>query len=1141
MKPDLQTLIRDDLAMLSRAIEARTADTPRLRQGERREVAILFLDLKDFTSMAEGMDHELLHDLVGGVMAALSRVVEVHGGYVDKIQGDQIMALFGARTAGENDCVRAVACGMKMLETVSGINETLREAGIELAVRIGISSGQATVAPDALGHLTAMGDAVNLASRMETSAQVNTLQVPEHVRTACGDVFEWKDLGYISVKGKAEDIHVFTVTGPGAVQKERWERAARISKSRLVGRTGELRLLEEAWERQVSGAPGKTRLGGSRHIALRVVGEAGIGKSRLVHDFLLEKRKTDDSYRLLQGQTLSFAQPQFWIWISLVRSCLGIDLGEAGALGKLESRVGLIADSLDDRNSASELVASIPFLADLLSIPVDESKLQHCDDGMKYSEKMIAVRNLVRALGSLGRTVLLMDDLHCMDNASRETLEFVLSNCETRYPLLVLALYRPDAPIEPVPPVPEGYAEVSGLVIERIPDESCMELMEGMLGSRISPTAAAFILERSSGNPFFLEELIMDLIESGKIVEEDGVWGLAGPPGDIYVPSSLNGLVRSRIDRLPADRKMGLQFCSVLGMEFLMTLYRRLHEKLRNEGDPEGILTDLVQMDFLCSAQETVGLKFMFRHILIHDSAYDSLLYHNRRSLHRYVAEAIEEIFPDEADSLSPVIAWHWERSGNRAMAIRWGIRALDNCARTFQNEEGLAWADKLRDWLDKETDDPRRHVNLLEVLKSESEIFLVQGRYGNVLENLDRMEGLVPYEGGDEWLLQIHDKRGEVYRVTGRSGEAGSEFGAAIELARKTGSRQQERSLLCKTGLVLASRGRGDEARKNFSQALLLAREEGDRTTEGHALNNLGNLNYRQGRMEDAVWCFQQALDIAVETGDRRTEGIDRSNLGNLMLVQGRMQEAAGHFERALLLSREVGDRRSEGVILMSSSILRASLGDMDGALEYMDHALEIARETGERHFEASVLGTRGSQQVLRGQPEAAMDSFGEALRIYREIEDRDGEGTQLCSIGHLKAGSGDPVGALDDCREALRIHRETLNQRYVMRDLSVLGRVCLEAGRPEEAEECCREAREMPPGVGDRMAEADTLTAMAGIRLAGGDPEGAAGYWVRAASIVDEVSRPRVHCGYLEDVRRRLADAGLEEERIPLPSCWS
>lgn len=1141
MHTDWQSILKEDLEKLSRAVEVRSTDIHRLRRGERREVGVLFLDLKDFTSMAETMDHETLHDLVGGVMSALSSVVEAYGGYVDKIQGDQIMALFGARTASENDSVRAVACGLRMLDTIREINESLGNAGIELAVRIGVSAGQATVAPDALGHLTAMGDAVNVASRMESTAEVNTLQVPEHVRHSCGELFEWKDLGTVPIKGKSKEMHVFSALGPGSVQKARWERASRIARGLLVGRESELVLLEELWSKQESGATGTSRLGGSRHIILKVAGEAGIGKSRLAHDFLLGKQKDSGKFTILRGQTMTYAQPPFWLWISLIRDYLDIDLGDSEASEKLVQCIDRIAGQLDDESAEKELRSSTPFLAELLSIPAEHS-LDAIDDGMRYREKIIAVRNLVRATGLLHRTVLLLDDLHCIDSASLELLEFIASNCDTRVPLLFMLLHRPFCDSSPFPDFPDGYAETVELTIPPIPDDSCRQLMGYMLGSTVSSFAMDFLLQRSAGNPFFLEELVLDLIESGKMIEKEGVWELAGLPDEIYVPSSLNGLIRSRIDRLPPDRKEGLQYCSVLGMEFLMLLYRRLHEKLIHRGDAEGILSELVRKDFLNSVQETTGLKYVFRHILIHDSAYDSLLFHNRRSLHRCVAEAIEELFSDEADSLSPVIAWHWERSGERRRAIEWGIRALHNCTRTFENEEGLEWAARLTGWLEGGIDENECIGQQLSVWQDQSRILIVQSRYEKVLELLDGMEELA---GGStatsEWMLKIRSTRGEALRLLGKPEEARREFELALELVTVVGDELRESVILGNLGLVMNDRGEPARAQKYFDRALRIARESGNLAEEGCALNYLGNHYYHQGFTDKAISCFEQALDLARCAGERRSEGIDLSNLGNLFRIKGRMEGAMEHFQSALGIAREVGDRHSEGVILTSISLLHTSSGRIDEARRCNLEALDIARETGIRHFEASVLGTLGSQHHVQGSLDKALEYFEEALRIHREIGSPDGEGIQLRYIGLLLIDL-DRIGEADEyCRGALKIHRNTDNQRDIGRDLAGMGRISWKNGRIPEAAEFFLQALEISEKVGDRVAEGTTLAMMADLCLEQREEKLAGNYYNRAISIIEDLSMAELQFTDVYGLRRRLLEAGVSEENVPLPSNWN
>jgi tetratricopeptide (TPR) repeat protein len=925
------------------------------------------------------------------------------------------------------------------------------------------------------------------------------------------------------------------------VQKARWERASRIARGLLVGRESELSLFEELWSKQESGATGTSRLGGSRHIILKVTGEAGIGKSRLAHDFLLGKQNNSLDCTILRGQTMTYAQPPFWLWISLIRDYLGIDLGDSEASEKLMQCIDRIAGQLDDESAEKELRSSTPFLAELLSIPAEHS-LDSLDDGMRYRGKIIALRNLVRATGLLSRTVVLLDDLHCIDSASLETLEFIVSNCDTRIPLLFMLLHRPYRDSPPIPDFPDGYAETVALTIPPIPEHSCRLLLGYMLGSTISSFAMEFLLKRSAGNPFFLEELVLDLIESGKMIEKEDTWELAGLPDEIYVPSSLNGLIRSRIDRLPADRKEGLQYCAVLGMEFLMLLYRRLHEKLLHRGDAEGILSELVQKDFLSSVQETTGLKYVFRHILIHDLAYDSLLFHNRRSLHRCVAEAIEELFSDEADSLSPVIAWHWERSGDRGQAIGWGIRALHNCTRTFENEEGLDWAARLTGWLGCRVDDTECIGQQLSVWQDQSRILIVQSRYEKVLELLAGMEELAGSSTDtSEWMLKIRSTRGEALRLLGKPEGARREFELALELATIVGDELRESMILGNLGLVMNDRGEPVRAQKYFDRGLQIARESGNLAEEGCALNYLGNHYYHQGNTDEAIGCFEQALDLAQRACERRSEGIDLSNLGNLFRIKGRMDGAMEHFQSALGIAREVGDRHSEGVILTSISLLHTSSGRSDEALRCNLEALDIARETGIRHFEASVLGSLGSHHHMQGNLDQAMEYFEDALRIHREIGSPEGEGVQLRYIGLLLIDL-DRIGEADDyCRRALEIHRDTDNQRDIGRDFAGMGRISWKNGRIPEAGEFFLQALEISEKVGDRVAEGTTLAMMADMCLEQREKKLAVDYYSRAISIIEDLSMAELQFTDVYGLCRRLLEAGASDEDVPLPSNWN
>ena len=357
-----------------------------MMEGERRKVAILFLDIHGFTSISETMDHERLYKFTFAVMQALSRIVEQHNGYVDKFEGDLIMAMFGAKQSTENDSFRAVTCALKMLDQISEINGVVSRKGIELGVRIGVNTGWVTVAPDPSGHLTAIGDDVNLASRMESTAQLNTVQVTEMVHRDCGDQFEWEDLGEISVKGKRLPVHTFRPLGAGKVQYDRWKRASRISNTPLFGREAEFNELIGLWVKRINEPPSQNPKGYARHILVGMNGDSGIGKSRLVYEFL-QTISREQEMLILRGNTLPYAQPAFWLWISILRNYFEISPSQPDVKEKFfTSAEALINASPPELHDS--LRNAIRFIAPLLSLSSDPFDVA---DKTKYEETIVAI------------------------------------------------------------------------------------------------------------------------------------------------------------------------------------------------------------------------------------------------------------------------------------------------------------------------------------------------------------------------------------------------------------------------------------------------------------------------------------------------------------------------------------------------------------------------------------------------------------------------------------------------------------------------------------------------------------------------------------------------------------------------------
>ena len=570
MTEDWVALLRKDLSDLSEVFSAGPSSSlPALLPGERRNVAILFLDLEGFTAISGQLDHELVHKIGSSVMNALSRVVEFHGGNVDKYEGVRIMALFGAERAHENDCVRAVSSALRMMDAVKELGGVLRNQGYELDASAGISYGDVTVAPDPSGHLTATGDEVNVASRMEETAAVGTVQVTKAVRRECGDRFTWDDLGSVSVKGRKRPIHAFRPTGPGREQIQRWERAADLVKVPFVGRIEELRFL--SGQLLATETKARNRRGGAIHRAVGVLGEAGIGKSRLVHEFAKSLASLGGRTLLLKAGCASYAQPPLWLPLSLLRTWLGH--GREGLPPALDEKPELSGLLPAMKEEAVAQLDSLLTRSEAGSHPVLFSGEEEGRSGL-YSAIAEFFRTL--AVGS-DRVVVVLDDIQWVDSASREAIEFVLTNCDTDHPLVFLLIYRPEpvAGSEMARALPEGYVTFQELELGEIDEKSSRDLIGHLLGVEGPGSTpeyeemASFLVEASGRNAFFLEELVLSMVETGQLERDKaGSWRLGANPEDLKVPGSIKGVIRARVDQLSEGCRLVLQVASVLGEEF---------------------------------------------------------------------------------------------------------------------------------------------------------------------------------------------------------------------------------------------------------------------------------------------------------------------------------------------------------------------------------------------------------------------------------------------------------------------------------------------------------------------------------------------------------------------------------------------
>ena len=961
-----------------------------LKPGERREIAVLFLDLGGFTAMSDKLDHEVVHDIAGGVMDALVNITGRFGGYVDKIEGDRIMALFGARKAGENDSTRCVSCGLHMLDVIKTANDILTDSGISVTARVGINSGPVTVAPDAIGHLTAMGRTVNLASRMEETAHTDTILVPDTVHEKCMNLFSWKDMGTIKLKGISSPVHVWRPTASISSSKPRWERIPLVSRSGFAGRSEELSRLSDKLLAQRTGNTGNSRLGGVKHIVLGLKGEAGIGKSRLVHEFVQQQCVSDPDVLVLRGQSLSYAQPAYCLWTSLLCDLLDIESDYKMRYEEFKSKIHDITDN-------SDLFNSLPFLSEVLSIRSGDKRLSELDSKAIALETRIAFRNLLKALAANKRLIVVLDDLHWIDSTCRNVLEFVISNCSTKTPILFLLIYRPEREDGRTVEfdIKHSYAELEEIPISSIDKQPCQEIIAKILSGlgtdetlEISTEVEDFLLKYSQCNPFFLEELILDTVESNILHENKGRWEFTRPVSGVPIPSSLKGLLQSRLDHLSEEWKGVLQKSSVLGVEFKLKLYNRLAEELSIEKDSREVLNNLERRQFLIGMGTAFEQKYMFRHILIHDAAYNSILESNRKLLHRITAGLIEEMYPDDEQEIADILAHHWERAGVRDKAIQWGIINLVYKVKTYQHEKALELSEKLESWILEQPLDTDSSDKLLEVMMQKVSTLDLLGRRKDQEQMLLRMNGIADEYELSTWKGKIQSALGTVLRITGRLNEAGEFCRNALEIQRRTGNRKYESEALCNLGIISRIKDKPGEAQEYFEMALKINREDDNRSMEGILLGNLGNFYFDQGQMDEAIRYYKEALEINRETGDRRNEGIALGNLGNPLIAKGETELALEYYRQALKLHREVGNRKSEGVTLGNIGVLYFEHDRFDESREYYEKALEIHMEVGNRRMEAVFCADLALLRLKQNDAAGALEYYRKSLAIIEELD---------------------------------------------------------------------------------------------------------------------------------------------------------
>ncbi len=632
-------------------------------EGERKQVTVLFADLKGSMELLADRDPEEARKLLDPVLERMMEAVHRYEGTVNQVMGDGIMALFGAPLACEDHAVRACYAALRMQETVRRYAESVRRAeGIPLQIRVGLNSGEVVVrsiGSDLHMDYTAVGQTTHVAARMEQMALPGSILLSAETLALAEGYVEVRALGPLPVKGLEAPLEVYELTRAATV-RSRFQAAAARGLTRFVGRESELEQLRQALER--------ARAGHGQVVA--VVGEPGVGKSRLYWEFTHSHRA--QGWLVLESGSVSYGKATNYLPIlDLLRAYFAIE--PADDPRKIREKVTGKLLSLD--RQLEPCVAPILWLLD---VPVEDESWARLDPPQRRQRILDGVKRLLLRESQVQPLMVLFEDLHWIDAETQAFLDGLVESLPTAR-LLLLVNYRPE--------YSHGWGGKTyyrQLQIDPLPPESAEALLDALLGSdaTLAPLKR-LVIERTEGNPFFIEETVRSLVETGVLAGERGAYRLTRVVQGLQVPATAQAMLAARIDRLAPEDKRLLQAAAVIGtdvpFELLAAIADEPEDRLRRG------LAQLQATEFLYETRLFPELEYTFRHALTHEVAYGSLLAERRRALHGRIVEAIEALYPERLTEQVERLAHHAVRGELREKAVHYlrqaGLRAAARSA----------------------------------------------------------------------------------------------------------------------------------------------------------------------------------------------------------------------------------------------------------------------------------------------------------------------------------------------------------------------------------------------------------------------------------------------------------------------------
>jgi class 3 adenylate cyclase/tetratricopeptide (TPR) repeat protein len=1006
-------------------------------EGERKQVTVLFADLKGSMELLADRDPEDARNLLDPVLERMMEAVHQYEGTVNQVMGDGIMALFGAPIGHEDHAVRACYAALRMQRRVNVYaDEVQRAGGTPVQIRVGLNSGEVVVraiGSDLHMDYTAVGQTTHLAARMEQMAKPGSAIVTGHTLKLAEGYVQVKPLGAVAVKGLEVPTPVYELTGVVPARSRLRASAAR-GLTRFVGRDAELQQLAQALERAATG----------HGQAVAVVGEAGVGKSRLVWEFARSHRT--HGWLVLESGSVSYGKATPYLpVIELLKAYCRIQ--ERDDPREIRERV---AGKLLMLDRALEPLLT-PVLA-LLDVPVDDAAWDAFDPPQRRQRTLEAVKRLLLRESQVQPLLVIFEDLHWIDTETQALLDGLVESLPTTR-VLLLVNYRPE------------YQHAWGhktyylqLRIDPLPPESAEELLTALLGEdRMLGPLKRVLIERTEGNPFFLEESVQTLVETKVLVGERGAYRLVRAPEAWQIPATAQAILAARIDRLPPEDKRLLQAAAVIGKDVPFALLQAIADV--PEDSVRSRLTHLQAGEFLYEMSLFPDLEYTFKHALTHEVAYGSVLQERRRSLHARIVDAIETVYPERLSEQVERLAHHAVRAEAWAKAVTYLRQAGARAFARSVNRESVGYIEQALLVLQHLPETRETLEQAIDLRFDLRPALFALGELPRLAEHLREAEALAQALGDQLRLGRASLHKSHYLWSTGHAAEARASAENAQAIAEALGDLPLQVGATHYLGAICLTSGNYRHAETFLQKVVHLL--GGDRSRDRCGLTGFPAAMARgwlawalaeRGAFDEGIVYGQDGLRLA-EALDHPYTWIAASwGPGHLYRLRGDISHAVRLLERALSLCRDWDIRVLSGTTAGHLGFAYVLSGRVVEGLALLSEGQES-----EKQYQTLIIVHMGEACLLARRVDEATAFAARALTFARERGQRGYEAYALRLLGEIAAhpDSPDSEGAEGYWRQTMALADELGMRPLVAHCHLGLGKLHRRTGKREQARE--------------------------------------------------------------------------------------